>query len=134
MGETPTFVPVKRTMFPMQTLKTDTRKRILAVSRKLFLKKGFRDTTTRDIAGEAGITLSNLYHYYPSKDDLFCSLLKPATNALEELLYERHGKKGYDISKIQEDCYADEELDEYMEVIRKHRKSLKMLLFQSQGS
>lgn len=37
----------------MQTLKTDTRKRILAVSRKLFLKKGFRDTTTRDIAGEA---------------------------------------------------------------------------------
>lgn len=24
MGETPTFVPVKRTMFPMQTLKTDT--------------------------------------------------------------------------------------------------------------
>lgn len=134
MGETPTFVPVKRTMFPMQTLKTDTRKRILAVSRKLFLKKGFRDTTTRDIAGEAGITLSNLYHYYPSKDDLFCSLLKPATNALEELLHERHGKKGYDISKIQEDCYADEELDEYMEVIRKHRKSLKMLLFQSQGS
>lgn len=55
LGETPTFVPVKRTMFPMQTLKTDTRKRILAVSRKLFLKKGFRDTTTRDIAGEAGM-------------------------------------------------------------------------------
>ena len=24
MGETPTFVPVKRTMFPLQTLKTDT--------------------------------------------------------------------------------------------------------------
>ena len=114
MGETPTFVPVKRTMFPMQTLKTDTRKRILAVSRKLFLKKGFRDTTTRDIAGEAGITLSNLYHYYPSKDDLFRSLLKPATDALEELLHERHGKKGYDISKIQEDCYADEEMDEYI--------------------
>lgn len=118
----------------MQTLKTDTRKRILAVSRKLFLEKGFRGATTRDIASASGITLSNLYHYYPSKDELFCQLLKPATEALEELLRERHGKKGYDISKIQEDCYADEELDEYMEVIRKHRKSLKMLLFQSQGS
>jgi len=118
----------------MQTLKSDTRKRILVVSKKLFLKNGYRGTTTRDIAREAGITLSNLYHYYPSKDDLFCSLLKPATDALEELLHERHGKKGYDISKLQEDCYADEELDEYMEVIRKHRKSLKMLLFQSQGS
>lgn len=118
----------------MQTLKTDTRKRILAVSRKLFLEKGFRGATTRDIASASGITLSNLYHYYSSKDELFCQLLKPATEALKELLHERHGKKGYDISKIQEDCYADEELDEYMEVIRKHRKSLKMLLFQSQGS
>lgn len=67
----------------MQTPKTDIRKRILTVSKKLFLERGFRDTTTRDIASEAGITLSNLYHYYPSKDDLFRSLLKPATDALE---------------------------------------------------
>ena len=118
----------------MQTPKTDIRKRILTVSKKLFLERGFRDTTTRDIAGEAGITLSNLYHYYPSKDDLFRSLLKPATDALEGLLRERHGEKGYDISKIQGDRYAEEALDEYMGVIRKHRKSLKMLLFQSQGS
>ena len=52
----------------MQTLKTDTRKRILNVSKRLFLKKGFRETTTRDIAREAGINLSNLYHYFTSKD------------------------------------------------------------------
>lgn len=50
----------------MQTLKTDTRKRILNVSKRLFLKKGFRETTTRDIAREAGINLSNLYHYFSS--------------------------------------------------------------------
>lgn len=118
----------------MQTPKTDIRKRILTVSKKLFLEKGFRDTTTRDIASDAGITLSNLYHYYPSKDDLFRSLLEPATDALEGLLRERHGEKGYDISKIQGDRYAEEALEEYMGVIRKHRKSLKMLLFHSQGS
>ncbi len=44
-------------MFPMQTLKTDIRKRILSVSKRLFLKKGFRETSTRDIAREAGINL-----------------------------------------------------------------------------
>ena len=77
----------------MQTLKTDTRKRILTVSRKLFLEKGFRGATTRDIASASGITLSNLYHYYPSKDVLFCSLLKPATNALEAL-YQNYKDKG----------------------------------------
>ena len=118
----------------MQTRKTDTQNRILAVSRRLFLKKGFRGATTRDIARASGINLSNLYHYYPSKDDLFRALLKPATDALEALLDERHGKSGYDLSKIQEEQYADEELEEYMGIINRHRNSLKMLLFQSQGS
>ena len=72
----------------MQTLKADIRKRILNVSKRLFLKKGFRETTTRDIAREAGINLSNLYHYFPSKDELFRQLLKPATDTLEAMLNE----------------------------------------------
>ena len=118
----------------MQTLKPDTRKRILSVSKKLFLERGFRDTTTRDIAREAGVGLSNLYHYYASKDELFAQLLKPATDALEGLLAERHGQQGYDISTIQEDDYAEASLEEYMGLIRRHRNSLKLLLFKSQGS
>ena len=118
----------------MQTLKPDTRKRILSVSKKLFLERGFRDTTTRDIAREAGVGLSNLYHYYASKDELFAQLLKPATDALEGLLAERHGQQGYYISTIQEDDYAEASLEEYMGLIRRHRNSLKLLLFKSQGS
>ena len=109
----------------MQTLKTDTRKRILAVSRKLFLEKGFQGATTREIAAASGVTLSNLYH---------CVLLKPATDALEDLLADRHGQTGYDIAKIREEGYAAEELEEYMGIIRRHRNSLKMLLFKAQGS
>ena len=58
--------------------------------KRLFLKKGFRETTTRDIAREAGINLSNLYHYFASKDELFRQLLKPATDTLEAMLNEHH--------------------------------------------
>lgn len=87
----------------MQTLKTDTRKRILDVSKRLFLKKGFRETTTRDIAREAGINLSNLYHYFASKDELFRQLLKPATDTLEAMLNEHHGIKGEDILSMREE-------------------------------
>ena len=47
-----TFVLEKRTVFYMQTLKDDMRKRFLSVSKRLFLKEGFRETTTRDIARE----------------------------------------------------------------------------------
>ena len=70
----------------MQTLKTDTRKRILAVSRSLFLEKGFQGATTREIAAASGVTLSNLYHYYPSKDELFRVLLKPAIDNVPMLI------------------------------------------------
>ncbi len=55
----------------MQTLKPDTRKRILKVAKKLFLDKGYRDATTRDIARMSGVGLSNLYHYYASKGGMF---------------------------------------------------------------
>ncbi len=118
----------------MQILKSDIRRRIVAVARELFTEKGFRGTTTRDIAGKAGVNLSNLYHYFPSKDELFIHLLKPATNALEKLLDERHGPEGYDISAMQADGYADDELKEYMAIIQKHRGALKLLLFKAQGS
>ncbi len=121
-------------MFPVQTLKTDTRKRILSVSKRLFLKKGFRETTTRDIAREAGINLSNLYHYFPSKDELFRQLLKPATDTLEAMLNEHHGIKGEDILSMQEEGYVEVTLEEYMDAIRKYRNLLKLLLFKSQGS
>ncbi len=118
----------------MRTLKTDTRKRILDVSKKLFLKNGFRETTTRDIAREAGINLSNLYHYFASKDELFCHLLKPAMDTLETMLNEHHGIKGVDILSIQEEGYVEATLEEYMGAIRKYRNLLKLLLFKSQGS
>ncbi len=118
----------------MQTLKTDIRKRILNVSKRLFLKKGFRQTTTRDIARETGINLSNLYHYFASKDELFCQLLKPATETLETMLNEHHGIRGVDILSMQEEGYVEATLEEYMDAIRKHRNLLKLLLFKSQGS
>ena len=118
----------------MQTLKTDTRKRILNVSKKLFLKKGFRETTTRDIAHESGINLSNLYHYFASKDELFRQLLKPATDTLEAMLNEHHGIKGEDILSMQEEGYVEATLEEYMGAIKKYKSLLKLLLFKSQGS
>ena len=118
----------------MQTLKTDTRKRILSVSKRLFLRKGFRETTTRDIARDAGINLSNLYHYFASKDELFHQLVKPATDALETMLNEHHGIKGEDVLGMQEDRYVEVTLEEYMGAIRKYKSLLKLLLLKSQGS
>ncbi len=45
--------------------------KILTAARKIFLKKGFAATRTRDIATEAGINLALLNYYFRSKKKLF---------------------------------------------------------------
>lgn len=48
-----------------------TEERIKEAARKLFTRKGFAATRTRDIAEEAGINLALLNYYYRSKEKLF---------------------------------------------------------------
>ncbi len=49
--------------------------RILAAASKLFTRQGFHGTSTRDIAGEAGVSLGNIYNYFATKEEIFVSLL-----------------------------------------------------------
>lgn len=50
--------------------------RILAAASKLFTRQGFHGTSTRDIASEAGVSLGNIYNYFPTKEAIFVSLLE----------------------------------------------------------
>jgi len=45
--------------------------KIIAAARKVFTKKGYAATRTRDIAEEAGMNLALLNYYYRSKEKLF---------------------------------------------------------------
>ena len=49
----------------------NTEEKIKEAARKVFLKKGYAATRTRDIAEEAGINLALLNYYYRSKEKLF---------------------------------------------------------------
>ncbi|WP_234123626.1 TetR/AcrR family transcriptional regulator [Clostridium hydrogenum] len=55
----------------MQVLKDEIRNKILLVAEDMFYQKGFKETTTRNIANEAGISVSNLYLYYENKEAIF---------------------------------------------------------------
>jgi len=59
----------------MQVQKPEIREKILATSLKLFYKQGYRSTTTRQIAGEVGISVSNLYKYFRNKEILLDELV-----------------------------------------------------------
>jgi AcrR family transcriptional regulator len=44
---------------------------LLEAAERLFARKGYADTTTDDIAAEAGVTRSVMYRHFPTKSDLF---------------------------------------------------------------
>ncbi len=46
------------------------------VALRLFIRQGFFGTSIRDIAREAGISVGNIYNYYPTKEALYVSLVK----------------------------------------------------------
>ncbi|HEX4093122.1 MAG TPA: TetR/AcrR family transcriptional regulator [Trebonia sp.] len=48
---------------------------VLAAARDQFARRGFESTTMRDIAEAAGLTASNLYRYFESKDALILEIL-----------------------------------------------------------
>ena len=47
-----------------------TRERILDTALRLFHERGWRDTTMRAVAAEAGVALGNAYYYFASKESL----------------------------------------------------------------
>lgn len=55
---------------------------ILAAALAAFAESGFNGASMRTIAGRAGTSLSNLYNYFPSKDDLLVAVLKDANSEL----------------------------------------------------
>ena len=48
----------------------ETRRQLLEVSLRLFVRKGYAGTTVRDIARAAGVSVGLMFHYFPSKQAL----------------------------------------------------------------
>jgi AcrR family transcriptional regulator len=51
------------------------RKQILGTAIKLFSKKGFRGTTTKEIARDAGISEAMVFRHFATKDELYTAIL-----------------------------------------------------------
>ena len=118
----------------MQTLKSDIRSRILSAAKEQFMQRGYLKTSMREIADAVDVGVGNLYNYFENKDELFCVILRPVSDALERMLQEHHGAKGADIMLICSEEYLKSAVDEYISLINKHGELMKILLFNSQGS
>ena len=117
----------------MQTLKKEVKERILKAARVEFAEHGFTKAKMRSIAERAGVSTGNMYTYFLNKDDLFCTLVKPAVDQI-------NAHTNYDKIQSENGCtgYTYEwHLAFYREIADVHYRNhedLKLILFKSQGS
>lgn len=117
----------------MQYLKGDIQERILNAAEVIFLKKGYKDTSMREIASEVGITVSNIYHYFTNKDEMFHLILKPVLSDLYAMIYN-HDASQMTIDVFVDPDYQKASVQEYIDLVSEHRERLHILLFKAEGS
>ncbi len=70
---------------PADSDSSDTRERIISCACNKFASEGFEGTTNKDIAAQAGISTAALYHYFPSKSDLYVAVCEHITCVFTEV-------------------------------------------------
>ena len=71
-----TKVQARKLGRPRDTDSVETRARLLAAARECFGANGFDRTTNAQIAETAGVTSAAIYHYFPSKIDLYAAVFE----------------------------------------------------------
>lgn len=118
----------------MKLLKDDIRRRILDVAEEDFLRLGYVGTSVRDIAKAASVGVGNIYCYFKSKDEIFSEVVRPVVRELDDMMQRHHGEVGEDVMELLDEEYLRECTLEYVQLVRRQRDLLMILLFRSEGS
>ncbi|MEV0384135.1 TetR/AcrR family transcriptional regulator [Nonomuraea sp. NPDC050643] len=95
---------------------SDTKARIQAVARELFVQQGVQNTSLRQISDRLGITKPALYYHFASREDLVRSIVQPLVDDIESFVA---GRAPGD---------ARELLEDYFELIWRHRAVIVMMV------
>ncbi|MDX1691764.1 MAG: TetR/AcrR family transcriptional regulator [Acidimicrobiia bacterium] len=70
----------------------DTRERILAAAKRRLLEEGYAALSTRKVAADAGVPLSQIHYHFGSKEQLIVSLLREENERLLDRQSEMFGR------------------------------------------
>lgn len=115
----------------MQVKKDDIRNRILEAAQRLFIIRGYENTSMKQIAERSNISKSNIYRYYSSKEEIYEIL---AGTARVEIIKTSYHFFTPDFIGL----YAPDKCDEISAVLAKlfsgHHSGILIMLRSSGGS
>jgi AcrR family transcriptional regulator len=74
--------------------KLESRRKLMAAARKLFVERGYHDTRPQDISREAGVGHGTFYLHFEDKLDCFLAFTSDAATELEYFLAKHLGGRG----------------------------------------
>ena len=104
-----------------------TRERILEVAEASLGEHGYYGTRLHDIARQVGIQKASLFHYFPSKEELYRSVLAEGFGHAEQTIVRVLETDGAPLDKIRALIGA------YVDMVAAHPARTKLLLRQSLG-
>ncbi len=63
-----------------------TRRRLIVTSVEIISRKGFHETTMKEIAAAAGLSSATIYHYFSNKDQIFYAYFEETHRELSEII------------------------------------------------
>lgn len=96
-------VGLKKSARPKDNETMERRRRaVLDVAKKCFCRIGFHQTTIRDIAQEAGISVGHIYNSFAGKEDIIEAMAREQTQEFSKMLLEdTSGGKKDDLATVE---------------------------------
>ncbi len=79
---------------------SETRTRILNAAANVFARKGYHDTRMDEIVEASQSSKGAVYHYFPSKNDIFLALIDNFVTILENRLLTAIAKEDHGLQKV----------------------------------
>ena len=83
----------------------------------------------REISKLSGIGLSNIYNYYPCKDDLLADVLHPLLEAMNSMLEDHNRPEAFSLDVFTSEEYHRSSMKEVMNIVRRYREEFKLHFF-----
>lgn len=110
---------------PRMTAKSR-RQQIVATAAELFSQRGFRGTTTKEIADNAGVSEAIIFRHFATKDELYCAILDYKVRQTSERMRANLNEAA---SRKDDDAYFGALAYEMLEFHRKDQTFMRLLLF-----